>query len=454
MKKFFACSFIAICLAQCAEARISPRDYPWRKSVIRPDGPQAEVASFVLDNEMYAATDDHYANIRITDGNEAEVPYCLRKKVYAVTQIVERATASEIISFDRQDNNSVNVVLRKKDAKARPEAVIIHTRNRNFEKPVRIFGSRDGASWELLNEARIYDYSRHIDVRSLRTDFPPSNHSQFRIEIGNFIEQVPESKTGISTERRGDTVFSEIEHRALQAESIRIESVELRTKERVIRPDSAHVKVYESSDLETSSDEKLQTSSWVFGTDRQPLPSLSFETASRNFSRPFTVEGRRGKEEDAWRTLGSATLHRFELGGIRDANLTVMLNGDCRYDEYRVTVMNHDNASIDISGVVATGYVYEVLFLPDLAADYTVLYGGNSIPRPRYDVETVLSRVPTIESTVMSLGEQEANPKYKPGPRWDGKASKIMFITAVCGMVILLGWFIAKGAGKIEAMED
>ena len=454
MKRLLAVSIFTFSLAHCADARISLRDYPWMKPLIRPDGPQAEVASFTLDNPMYAATDDQYANIRITDENGADVPYGLRKKVYAVTQIVERATASEIVSFDRQANNSVNVVLRKKDAKARPEAVIIHTRHRNFEKPVRIFGSRDGASWELLKESRIYDYSRHIDVRSLRTDFPPSDHTLFRIEIGNFIEQVPDATTGISTERRGDAVFSEIEHRALQAETIRIESVELRTKERVIRPDSAHVKVYESRDLRMSSSEEKQTTSWTFGTDRQPLTSLSFESASRNFSRPFTVEGRRGSREEAWRTLGSATLHRFELGGIRDENLTVMLGGDCRYDEYRVTVFNHDNASLDISGVVATGYVYEVLFLPDPGADYTVLYGGSGIPRPRYDVETVLSRVPTIESTVMSLGEQEANPKYKPGPRWDGKTSKILFIAAVFGMVILLGWFIAKGAGKIEAMEE
>ncbi|MGD9874283.1 MAG: DUF3999 family protein [Kiritimatiellia bacterium] len=454
MKRFFLVSLIAVSLAQCADARLSLRDYPWQKSLIRPDGLQAEVASFALDNEMYAATDDRYANIRIADVNEAETPYCLRKKVYAVTQIVERATASEIVSFDRQENNIVNVVLKKEDAKVRPEALVIHTRDRNFEKPVRIFGSSDGASWELLTEAKIFDYSRYIDVRSLRVELPPGDHAQYRIEIGNFTEQVPDSMTGISTERRGDAVFSEIEHRALQAEAIRIESVELRIKDRVIRPDSAHVKVYESRELQKSSDDEKQTTSWTFGTDRQPLTSLSFESASRNFSRPFTVEGRRGKEEDAWHTLGSATLHQFELGGIRDANLTVTLNGDCRYDEYRVTVFNRDNASLDISGVVATGYVYEVLFLPDPSADYTVLYGGNDIPMPRYDVETVLSRVPTIDSTVLTLGKQEANPKYKPGPRWDGKMSKILFTAAVIGMVILLGWFIAKGAGKIEAMEE
>lgn len=454
MKSFFVVSLVAVSLVQCAEARFSLRDYPWKKSLTRPDGPQAEAASFTLDNQMYAATDDRYANIRITDTNGAEIPYYLRQKVYAVTQTVERTTSSEVISFDRLESNRVSVVLKKKDDKARPEALVIHTRDRNFEKPIRIFGSRDGTSWELLTETKIFDYSRYIDVRSLRADIPPSDFPQYRIEIGNFTEQVPDSMTGISTERRGDAVFSEIEHRALQAKAIHIDSVELRIKDRVIRPDSAHVKVYESRELLKSSDDEKQTTSWTFGTDRQPLTSLSFETASRNFSRAFTVEGRRGKEEDAWRELGSATLHQFELGGISDANLTVSLNGDCRYDEYRVTVFNRDNASLDISGVVATGYVYEVLFLPDPSADYTVFYGGSDIPMPRYDVETVLSCVPTIDSTVMTLGQQEANPEYKPGPRWDGKLSKILFTAAVIGMVILLGWFIAKGAGKIEAMED
>lgn len=454
LNRILAVVLMVLVSAGVAHARIDVRRFPYQKELILPDGSVGEVGSFFLDNDMYASTDARYANVRLVDENGAEVPFYLRKKVHTVTQVVESVISSKILDFEKEGENVASILVEKGEKEPSPGAVILKTGSRNFEKYVSVYGGHSPNRWEeIVRDVEIYDYSRFINVRSTRIDIPQRDYRFFRIDVANFTERKSADDFELTTEKRQNEIFSEVERRRMRDESIHIGDIELKGKKIVSRPDEPFRKAYESGQLLMKSDEEKQATIWTFKSDRQPLVSFSFDTPSRNFSRRVRIEGGKGGDKPEWRNLSEATLYKFELGSLRDENLTMSLSGERRYEQYKVTVFNEDNASIAIDSVIATGLVYEVVFLPDPLARYTVLYGGEEIRAPKYDVSAVVKSVPTIQTTQYELGGEENNPRFKPGLYLDGRWVKILFAGAMIIMVILLVWFIAKGAGKIEGLE-
>ncbi|NCC50147.1 MAG: hypothetical protein EOM20_02925 [Spartobacteria bacterium] len=454
LKRIFFVGLMVTAFTTMAYARIDVRRFPYQKELQVPDVTVGEVGSFLLDNDMYASTDGSYANVRLIDENGAEVPFYLRKKVHTVTQIVESAISSRILDFERDDDNIAGILVQKGEGEKAPEALLLKTGNRNFEKFVSVYGGHSPGQWvEIVRDVEIYDYSRFINVRNTRIEIPRQDFEFFRIDIANFTEQKSADDFEVTTDKREGQIFSEVERRRMRDESIHIEDIELKAKKIVARPDEPFRTACEIGALTMAPDEKRQATIWTFQSDRQPLVSFSFDTPSRNFSRRFRIEGAPGGPKPEWRNLADTTLHKFEIGNLRDDNLTAALNGERRFAQYRVTVFNQDNASLAIDSVIATGLVYEVVFLPDPLARYTVLYGGEEIRAPMYDVSAVVKSVPTIQTTRYALGEQERNPKFKSGRHLGGQWTKMLFVSAMIVMVFLLVWFIVKGAGKIEGLQ-
>ena len=437
-----------------AESRMDVCLFPHQKPLERAEGAGARVGLFELDNAIYAATDARYANLRITDEGGAEVPFHLRQKIHAVTQIVETAISSRLLGFEEKSGNQARVLVEVEKPGGGAEVVLLRTGNQNYEKLCAVYGGNSLDRWEpLVRDVRVFDYSRHIDVRNNRIDLPPNGYKYLRIDIANFVEQKKPEEFEVTTEERGELAFSKTERRTMREESIRIEGIELRAKSAVVRPDEPFRSAYAGSNLTVKADEQAQTSVWTFGTDRQPLVSLSLETASQNFSRRVTVEGSRGGDKPTWDWLGEATLFSVDFGNAQDRQLTIPLARESRYEQYRVVVYNQDNPSMDVSGVIATGLVYEALFMADPTARYGALYGGKDVPAPRYDVESVLKNVPTLETVTYVLGDEFPNPLYKAGYRTGGITPKVLFAIAMAAMIALLVWFIAKGAGKVEQLK-
>lgn len=446
---------LALWATSAATARMEPRQFAFQKDLEREEGARARVGMFLLDSDLYAATDARYANLRVVDANGAEVPFYLRQKIHAVTQVVESAVASRVLDFEEQKGNLARVFVEVEKPAFRAGAMILRTSHRNYEKLVAVYGGNDGKSWEpLVRDARVYDYSRHIDVRNNRVELPPNDFRYLRVDLANFVEQKKRDEFEVTTESRGELAFSTTERRTMREESIRIDGIELRAKAFSVRPDEPYLTVYASSNLTLKADEKLQTSVWTFGTDRQPLVSLSIETPSRNFSRRVVVEGSRDGDKPVWERLGEATLFNLDLETVQASQLTIPLARESRFAQYRVTVHNQDNPSLDVTAIIATGLVYEALFMADPSARYGVLYGGENIAAPRYDVGALLRNVPSIETVAYTPGDELANPLFTAGFRPGGMKPKAFFAIAMGVMVVLLAWLIAKGAGKVEKLDE
>jgi hypothetical protein len=439
---------------QTAQAEMDLRAFPYKKPLERVRRDSGEVGLFHLDADMYAATDAGYDNIRLADQNGAEVPYHLRKKIHTITQVVETVIASSVTAFEKPDDGVAHITVRRGEGTPNPVALDIRTRDRNYEKFVNVYGAHENGDWRpLVTNGRIYDFSRYIDVRQTRIELPPSDYTQFRVDIANFTEQKESEAVEVTTETRADEQFSETQRRTLRRVAIKIEDIKLYARTDRISADEPYRRAYASTDLQREMDEEDQATHWTFGTDRQPLVSLSFDMASRNFSRQFMVEAR-SDTNAPWHRLASRTLYSLDLGGARDRDLTIPLNPPARYPQYRVTVYNEDNASLAMNAVIATGLVQEVLFLPAADATYTVYYGGEGVRPPRYDVSAVLAGVPTVTTRRFLPGDEQENPEYVPDLRPRGVDPKWLFGIAITSVVLLLVWLIARGAGKVEQLAE
>jgi hypothetical protein len=435
--------------AAVARGNLEIRQFPYQKSLTVPDNKDCPVYAFFLDSDLYAVTDESYANLRIVDEQGAEVPFYLHRKTHSTTQVVETAVSSKILGLETKDEHRIGIQVEVDVNSGIPDVLVVKTGDHNFEKFVTVYGSDTLSQWNVLvEEARIFDYARFIDIRNTRIELPRRGYKYLRIDISNLTEHKAPSEIEVTLEKRGDVKFSETERRIMRDETIHIDGVELYARRSEVRADDPFRAAYPVDDLKVTPDEKRRASIWTFESARQPIVSLSFEVANKNFSRSFIVEGQRS--ESTWDWVGEATLYHLDIGSLKDSKLTLPLRGECRYPRYRVTIYNQDNPALDIRHVVATGSVYEVLFLPPSASPRTILYGGENVPAPRYDVSALLRTVPNIAPCQCALGGQTPNPQFEPGLKVGGTKVKVFFGVAMAAVVLLLGWLIAKGAKKIE----
>jgi len=437
-----------------ASGRVGIERFPYQKSIKPPAVTSRKVASCILDSDIYAATDLRYANVRIISEDGTEVPFLIRQRVHMVTQVVELPVSSKIVSFRPLEDNRVEVIVERDKRSGVPAIVELHAQQRDYEKLVSVYGSSNQTRWrELVENQPIFDYSSYVDVRNNRIEIPARDYRYYKIEISNFTEKRTGRQVELTTETRGDIRFSEIERKTMRTEHIRIDRIELREKKSIKGRDHTFRKAYVTGDIDIETDDKKQTSTWTFGTDRQPLVSLSFETGSENFSRRFVAAGGSASGKPKWRRLATATLYSLNLGAIRRDQVTMSLPAPSRYEQYRITIHNQDNAPLDVSGVIATGEVYEAVFFPGDPGRYTMLYGGQGIEAPRYDIRSVLQSVPTVDADLWSLGDEEENPQHKPGLHWGGLKTRVFFVAAMALMIGLLLFLIVKSAGKVGQFQ-
>jgi len=448
------CTLSALCLgAVAANARMDVRSFPHRKDLPL-DAAEGKVASFLLDSEMFAATDDRFANLRLLDGNGTEVPYLLRGKSGLATQAVERILPSSVVSFERKEGNEASVVVEISEPYQGEAALLLLTGNRNYEKLASVYeGAKPEGPWTpLARKARVYDYTRFIDVRDNRIALPALSGKFVRVDLSNFEERTAREDVEVTTEERGELPFSRQERRVLREEAIRIDGVEIRAVSTATRPDEPITTAYPVAGLQQVPTDSEAISTWTFASAREPLLSVSFEASSRNFSRRFVLEGSPSRKP-AWRFVGDATLHQLQLGDLREHQLSLPLSRESRYEIYRLTVHNQDNPPIALTGVTATGRVYEVLFLPEPAGKYSVVYGGRETTVPSYDVASLLRNASALDTIACTPGPQIPNPLYKPGFTPGGMKPKVIFAVGVGLMILCLLWLIAKGARSVDSLN-
>ena len=435
-----------------------PGNFRFLKDIQRTDAGREDILGVTLDSDIYGVTRDGMPDLRIFDGKSLESPYLLEKVTEGHAEIMRETVSSDVVSFKEHDN-AVEIIVRLDRDTPPPEGLIVHTPLTNFERRLRIFGSKDGVNWtSLADTVLLFDYSRFMDVRNCEARIPKNHYRDLKIVIdaitdsreSPFLELTRKLKDGVEQER--------IEQSTLERRPLRIDRLEFwrDARREVGRQDKKSD--YPIAKFRTEEDSKEKSTYVYVQTNRQPLTELTLETSSRNFSRTLLIEQlvRRG-DKNAWAEITQGQVRRIDFRGYRKESLTVGFP-EHRETEYRIVIRNEDSPPLSITGVKAQGNMYRAVFLAAAKENYRAYYGSGTVEQPKYDAAAVLLPLRQGgEATPATLGPQTMNPAVgnvvcePPSSCNLFKNPLALGILAVL-LAAVLGWALYRAAQRINQL--
>lgn len=436
----------------------TPANFPHQRTLLPPAAPSPDqgasgargslLATVEIDAPILANTHDTYRDLRLFDQADTAIPSVVRPRRRESTVIREYNIAFAQSSFRLLPDNRIELVVHITNALDTPVAIVIDTPLDNFEKQVAVSGSPDGNAWEpLVARQAIFDYARFMSVRHLRIDLPDSPHAYFRIEIDNIAETQESPFSQIERDRRGGAVHSEVDRRSFTREDFRIDRVRLIGRRADVVKQELLLRDYPITDVHITHDTKMHVTTVICAIHRAPITQITLASATPNFSRHITVEGR--SPPGSWTRIMDGTLQRIRTTTVQQEQLTLSLPRATRVQELRLVIHNLDSPPLVLDQFSARGETHELVFFTDAAHRLRLLYGEDTVDAPRYDVASALLDADTALAATYTLAPPEPNPAYR-GPRTGGWwNSRTFLVAAVLLMVAVLGWALSRATKQL-----
>lgn len=329
--KAFAFLCLAGICAACAESTALPVDvgqFQYMRKMTTPSNAPAGIVSFRLDEDVFARTDDNYANMRIFDLKNAEVPFLVRVAKQTLPVVSEDTVRMSTISFEKQADNKIEIVLETVSNDVSPSVVVVMTNQKNYEKQVTVLGSRDCIVWDVLAlNSPIFDYSKYIDLSNNRIEVKPGSYKYYKIEILNFAESHRSPLTSIMREKQEGEITRETEQNTLVSEEFKVEEIRFLEKNETLTEGERVIQSHPVHNLSVTNDAERHETTVVIDLRRSPVTSLTVFARDENFSRSVEVYGTDTVEEKRARRFGgddadqhllsSSVISKVELGGYQ-----------------------------------------------------------------------------------------------------------------------------------------
>ena len=444
----------ALLLAAQARAAMPARAlFPFVKDLAPPDDRSNTLGVVLVDEDVLAATDNSYANLRVLAEDQSETPFLARTCRVNRRGMQEVEVPMETVSLQTRADNAIEILLRREKDADTPSVFQFDTQERNFEKSVSIEGSIDGAEWIALAVSRpIFDYSRFLDVRDARIEFPAGPYAQYRIVISNISERAQSPIVQLARDTRDGKLVSEVENTSFRRTDFRVDRIRAFERKPTESRAETITRNYTASGLVVTNDAKEKVTLVTFRTARAPLTEFALLADDPNFSRACTLEATdTDKDDRSWTQLVTCRLTRVRAGQFQLEDLRLVPGAACRFRAYRLTIRNLDSPPLRITGIAAKGEVHEFVFFADRTHSYRLLYGGEGVPAPQYDIGTVLQNAETATMDAYRAGDQKPSPEYRPGERKRFKLDgRKLMVGAIVLMVGVLAWIVIAAARRLE----
>lgn len=450
---------MVVCVSAATYAAEPEPVFRWRRAVGVPAITATTLIAAPLDTHLHGNTRDDWPDVRLRTASGTATAFVIRPAMNVRDQIVRdfwpaKQTAAKL---DGDRGLQVELMLAKDDPA--PTGLKIVSPLRDFEHQVQVESSADGMTWEPAGEPTlIFDYTRFVDARNDTVSITPSAHRRFRLTIADVTAEQESQLLELHRRLRGGEEADRTERTTIARRPFRIDRVEFFRD--VSRPQSSEPRTLEFavSRLTTTSEEGGRRTVITLGTDREPLTALRIETASQNFSRVVNVETEidLGTGATAWKPLAPGTLTRFAVGTLHREDLTIPLP-QTRRSQFRLVIENEDSPPLTINNVLASGPVYELLFLAVPNERYIVEYGHPEATSGRYDTAALTAALNDRQpATEARLGDPQPNPNApadrKPAAKpWNDPRvliGGILLLAAVLAIALYVAGKELKAGGE------
>lgn len=429
-----------------------------------------ELVAVPLDAPVLEATADGFPDVRVLDAQGKEVSRVIRRATVVTKGAVRRTFTIERPRLEPLPGGGL-VIEFSIDPVRHPhpiDGLRLETPLKNFEQRVQVQRLDEGDTWRTVgDDTLLYDSSQFMDARQVEIPFPaePTRPAggTWRITVDEAtIEQQSTLAELVRTLDGGKETGRE-EKRLVVSQPFRIDAIQAWHVDDVAEIRGADGVDRELADVRLVEEPEEKRTRIRLTTGREPVTGLRLLVGDRNFARMARVElplPRREARRDQARAAvirARATVHRFDLRGVKQESLTIGIP-ETRSTEYEIVIDNADSQPLDVTGVVAIGPAYETVFLAAPGGTYTLAYGGvalddHGFPQPRYDtaaIETALAAGQTpMNALAGPVEEREVTAPTKPlvarvlGNPW--------FIGGtIAALAVLLGLSLVSAARRLD----
>jgi len=455
IKKVLWFAFVGWAAAQPAFA--AEAAYQFARQVEAPAVKQEELLAVALDSDVFAATQDGLADVRLLDETGKPVPYLLRKARTTRPRRVRKTWPARHFSARPRDDGGLEITVELEKDDPHANGLTIVSPLRNFEQRVRIDASTDGQQWERAgNETVIFDYSRYMDVRSDSVSFPETAKRHFRIVIDDVTVEQESELLALTRRLQGADETERTEKVTVERRPLRIERIDFWREVEESQSTGDEKTKYPLTDFRVEKDTEKHQTIVRIDTRRQPLTSLTLETSDRNFSRHAAVEAETIQGVNTtWRRTGQGTVSRIEFKNVQREGLSISFPPS-RKSRYRIVIDDRDSPPLEIQGVEAEGDVYELVYLASPASRYQLVYGSADAEAAAYDTAAIQELLGSgFQPSRAELGKPQPGPGA--GQPAEFRPSKLLNNPLLLGGVILLlvlalGWGLYQAVKRMETL--
>ncbi len=415
---------------------------------------QEELIAVPIDSDVYAATKNDFADLRIIDAQGQAVPFVLQKATETKPQIIRHSWKAAKVSLKPLQDEGLEILVQLDEKDEQPNGVRLITPLKNFEQRVRVFGKRNGEEEKpLVPEGVVFDYSQYMDVSQNEIRLPKSTDREFRIVIDGLTSDQESQLLDLARKLRSGKEEERTERTTIQRRPFRIDRIEFwseETQRNTVRDKTAN---YPVKEFRVSEDKEQHQTVIEVHTRREPIVLFRVETAGRNFSRRAVVQvpETRGVKTD-WREIGRATVSRFEFRDLRQEHLEIALP-ETRQETFRIRIDNRDSQPLEITGVEAEGHIDQVVFLAAANGSYRIRYAADESEVPQYDTAAIRAALGRgFAPLAAKLGPERASFSAEPPPVNLKKVLNNPFVLGgiVCLLVAVLAWGLFQASRRIE----
>lgn len=389
--KTSACLTAAI-LAAGAACAAAPGDFFAVRALSGP-APAAEprLADARLDDAVFADTRPGFADLRVFDAADRELPRLVEPLYTVVEREVRETVLAQTVDLRELVGNRIEARFDLAPDAPFADGLDVRTPLDNFLRTVRVSGSEDGKFWKPLAEAEVYDYSRYIDFRRTEIALPANACRHFSVEISNASEERIQPLVRL-VQANGQDRSRAFE---IVQTPFRMSGVAFYRDVPVHANDEPVLREWPPAHRSVSFRSSSKTTEIVLDTRLAPITRLDLETPTRNFNRIATLQiPALAKGRKVWRTVADAIITRIDVAGFTTNRLSVVFP-EQRAEQLRLVIQNADAPPLDVAAVRAYGPVYRLLWLAEPGGAYRLAYGHDTVAAPAYDllsIRTALDR--------------------------------------------------------------
>ncbi|MFN4149489.1 MAG: hypothetical protein ACK4IX_00965 [Candidatus Sericytochromatia bacterium] len=419
---------ILLSLSVQAEEKISIEKFQYYTE-IKGDVSKNKISYIYLNDDILNKSENNLKDIRIFNNSNTEIPFTLIDE-----QIPEdsRTTKNfEIVDYSSEKSKDIIFTEIKDQNIPNLDKINFETSNTNFNKKVKVYGSKNSKKWKLLAESNIYDFSSKINLRKTKLELKtPFKYKFYKFEIDNL------SKNELSSMLKINYKGLELNMNDSETDTFKIDSITGETFSKNKGFTNYDIKEFKP-DIQNKDKKSI-----IELKNKLGINEIDFDISDPYYYREVSVFS--GDKSDNL----IAKEYIYDLGDNEsDEKKEIKLN-NLYSSNLRLEIINYDNPSLVINKIKTKRVKKNLFFTTKQDENYKLFISNKEIEAPIYDINNYINQYNWYKTSFNKLNTSEIlenkNFKKELSKEDKEKSQKNILMGLVFLVLGILGFWIYK----------